>query len=387
MAAWTNGDKLRKILHPGSGFNVPLAGKWALKFIVVGLIAGLGSIVFHFLCQLGIHFFLDLMAGYRPPQPMGEHRLLPPSNTEFNRWILLLLPAVGGIVSGWLVYTFAPEAEGHGTDAAIDAYHNKGGFIRGRVPIVKVLASAITMTTGGSGGREGPIAQIGAGFGSYLATRFNLSTRERRIMMAAGIGAGVGSIFRAPLAGTLFAAEVLYRDPDFESEVIIPAGITSVVAYCLFCLKFGWGSLFESPPFKFQNPVELGPYLVLALILVGAGILYIKIFYGTTHYFKKIKYIPNHLKPAIGGLLTGMVGFFWPQCLAFGYGYLQKALFSELAIGFLLALAFGKMLTTAFTIGSGGSAGVFGPSVVIGGALGGAVGQAFHDVMPALVSQ
>lgn len=387
MAAWTNGDKLRKILHPGSGFNVPLAGKWALKFIVVGLIAGLGSIVFHYLCQLGIHFFLDLMAGYRPPQPMGEHRLLPPSNTEFNRWILLLLPAVGGIVSGWLVYTFAPEAEGHGTDAAIDAYHNKGGFIRGRVPIVKVLASAITMTTGGSGGREGPIAQIGAGFGSYLATRFNLSTRERRIMMAAGIGAGVGSIFRAPLAGTLFAAEVLYRDPDFESEVIIPAGITSVVAYCLFCLKFGWGSLFESPPFKFQNPVELGPYLVLALILVGAGILYIKIFYGTTHYFKKIKYIPNHLKPAIGGLLTGMVGFFWPQCLAFGYGYLQKALFSELAIGFLLALAFGKMLTTAFTIGSGGSAGVFGPSVVIGGALGGAVGQAFHDVMPALVSQ
>ncbi len=169
------------------------------------------------------------------------------------------MPAFGGLLSGWLVYTFAPEAEGHGTDAAINAYHRAGGLIRGRVPIVKTIASAITLTTGGSGGREGPIAQIGAGFGSFLATRLKLSDRERRIMMAAGIGAGVGSIFRAPLAGALFAAEVLYRDPEFESEVIIPAGISSVVAYCLFCLVFGWGSLFDSPDFKFSNPLELGP--------------------------------------------------------------------------------------------------------------------------------
>ena len=121
----------------------------------------------------------------------------------FNRWILLALPALGGLLSGWLVFRYAPEAEGHGTDAAIQAYHVKGGFIRGRVPLVKMIASAVTLTTGGSGGREGPIAQIGAGFGSFLATRLGLSARERRIMMAAGIGAGVGSIFRAPLAGAL----------------------------------------------------------------------------------------------------------------------------------------------------------------------------------------
>lgn len=221
------------------------ATRWTVYFIGIGLIAGLGSIVFHTLCQLGVHFFLDMMAGYRPPAPVGEPHLLPPTAVVFNRWVLLFLPAMGGLFSGWLVYTFAPEAEGHGTDAAIHAYHNKGGYIRGRVPIVKTIASAITLTSGGSGGREGPIAQIGAGFGSFLATVLKLSDRERRIMMAAGIGAGVGSIFRAPLAGALFAAEVLYRDPDFESEVIIPAGITSVVAYCLFCLVFGWGSLFE----------------------------------------------------------------------------------------------------------------------------------------------
>jgi CIC family chloride channel protein len=367
------------------------AGRWALYFIAIGIIAGLGSILFHYLCQLGLHYFMDSMAGYRPPSPAGEHHLLAPTSRAFNRWILLFLPAMGGLVSGWLVYTFAPEAEGHGTDAAINAYHNHGGFIRSRVPIIKTLASAITLTTGGSGGREGPIAQIGAGFGSFLATRFKLSDRDRRIMMAAGIGAGVGSIFRAPLAGALFAAEVLYRDPEFESEVIIPAGISSVVAYCLFCLVFGWGSLFESPAFKFQNPLELGPYLVLALILVVSGAFYVKMFYGTIHFFEKIKVVPNHVKPAIGGLLTGLVGFFWPQCLAFGYGFAQMALrmgdFPQITMGFLLILAFGKILTTSFSIGSGGSGGVFGPSVVIGGALGGAVGKLFNQWLPSVVTQ
>jgi chloride channel protein, CIC family len=366
--------------------DISSAGKWTLNFVLIGIIAGLGSILFHYLCQIGIHFFMDLIAGYRPPAPAGEHHLLPPSSTPLNRWLLLLLPAAGGIVSGWLVYTFAPEAEGHGTDAAINAYHHGGGFIRGRVPIIKTLASSITLTTGGSGGREGPIAQIGAGFGSFLATRLNLSDRERRIMMAAGVGAGVGSIFRAPLAGALFAAEVLYRDPEFESDVIIPAGISSVVAYCLFCLVFGWGSLFESPDFIFRNPLELGPYLILAMVLVVTGVLYIKSFYGVTALFHAWR-IPNHIKPAIGGLLTGIVGFFLPQCLAFGYGFAQMALNNELTIPFLLALAIGKILTTSFSIGSGGSGGVFGPSIVIGGAMGGVVGKLFHQIMPGVVTE
>jgi len=329
---------------------------------------------------------MDFAAGYRPPAPAGEHHLLLPTDVPFNRWILLFLPAFGGILSGFIVYTFAPEAEGHGTDAAIDAYHRRGGFIRSRVPFVKTIASAITLTTGGSGGREGPIAQIGAGFGSFLATRLKLSDRERRIMMAAGIGAGVGSIFRAPLAGALFAAEVLYRDPDFESEVIIPAGISSVVAYCIFCLIFGWGSLFDSPDFVFQNPLELGPYFVLALVLVITGILYIKSFYGITRFFKSLN-IPNHIKPAIGGLCTGIIGFFLPQTLAFGYGFAQKALFNELTIPFLLCLAIGKIITTSFSIGSGGSGGVFGPSIVIGGAMGGIAGRLFHQFIPTVVTE
>ncbi len=341
---------------------------------------------FQYLCQMGSHIFMDQMAGYRPPQPAGEPHLFQPTDRSFNRWILLFLPALGGIISGWLVYTFAPEAEGHGTDAAIDAYHNKGGFIRGRIPFIKTIASAITITTGGSGGREGPIAQIGAGFGSFLATKLKLSDRQRRIMLAAGIGAGVGSIFRAPLAGALFAAEVLYRDPEFESEVVIPAGISSVVAYCLFCLVFGWGSLFESQDFVFQNPLELGPYIVLAFVLVGGGILYIKSFYGVQRIARSVK-IPNHVKPAIGGLCTGAIGFFLPETLSFGYGFAQMALDNQLPTLLLLSLALGKIFTTSFSIGSGGSGGVFGPSVVIGGALGGAVGRTFHAIVPGIVSQ
>jgi len=370
-------DQSKKIVH---------GSKWALYFVAIGIIAGLGSVVFHTLCVLGSHYFMDMIAGYRPPPPAGEHHLLHPTATPFNRWILLILPALGGIVSGWLVYTFAPEAEGHGTDAAIDAYHRKGGFIRGRVPIIKTIASAITLTTGGSGGREGPIAQIGAGFGSFLATKLNLTARERRIMMAAGISAGVGSIFRAPFAGALFAAEVLYKDPEIESEIVIPAGLSSVVAYCVFCLVFGWGTLFDSPDFVFRNPLELGPYLVLAIVLVGVGIFYVKAFYGVVHLFKSFK-IPNHIKPAIGGLCTGIIGFFLPQTLSFGYGFVQAALYNEMTIPFLFFLAIGKVLTTSFSIGSGGSGGVFGPSVVIGGAMGGVVGRLFHQIMPTVITE
>lgn len=379
-------DKYRSPARNGTLFRDGLShiGRYTFYYVCVGLCAGIGAIVFYYLCQLGMRIFLDFLAGYRPPSSAGEYALFLPGSGEFSRWVLLILPACGGLLSGWLVYTFAPEAAGAGNDAAIHAYHNTEGFIRTRVPVVKTLATVITLTTGGSGGREGPIAQIGAGIGSFLATKLKLSPRERRILMAAGIAAGVGSIFRAPLAGALFAAEFLYRDPEFEYEVLIPAGIASVVAYCLFCTVFGWGSLLESPDFIFRNPLELGPYLVLAFVVASFGVLFIKLFHGTTRFFQGLN-IPNFLKPAIGGVLTGMIGFFLPHTLAFGYGYAQQALNQQVTLTFLLSLAIGKMFTTSFSIGSGGSGGLFGPSIVIGAALGGVVGQLFHQVLPGVV--
>jgi chloride channel protein, CIC family len=359
-------------------------GRWSLYYVCVGVVAGIASIVFYYLCQLGMRVFLDSLAGFRPPSSAGDYSLFRPGSGSFQRWVLLVLPAAGGLLSGWLVYTFAPEAAGAGNDAAIHAYHRNEGLIRARVPLVKTLATVLTLTTGGSGGREGPIAQIGAGLGSLLATQLKLPARERRILLAAGIAAGVGSIFRAPLAGALFAAEFLYRDPELEYEVIIPAWVASVVAYCLFCMVFGWGSLLQSPDFTFRNPLELGPYLALAVTLAGAGVVFIQMFHAATRFFHELN-LPNYLKPAIGGVLTGIAGFFLPHTLAFGYGYAQMALSGEVAISFLLSLAIGKMITTSFSIGSGGSGGMFGPSIVIGAALGGAVGQAFHRLLPGIV--
>jgi CIC family chloride channel protein len=371
--------------------------------LVVGVISGVGAIVFFVACQVVFHYALDVGAGYHPITPGGEPPLFPETDTPLNPWLLLVIPTIGGVLSGLLVFTLAPEAEGHGTDAAIAAYHYHQGRIRPRVPLVKIIASALTLGSGGSGGREGPIAQIGAGFGSFLGIVLGLRPAERRILMAAGMGAGVAAIFRAPLAGALFAAEVLYFSPDFESEVIIPAGLASVTAYCTFGLAFGWAPLFTLPPdvlsaLTFDNPLQLLPYTLLAGFLVLLAMLYTRSFYGLTHLFRRLP-CPPHIKPALGALLSATVGvglyFVLGRqdvlaVLSFGYGILQRAMTAapaeaswELAT-VLLAVAVGKILTTGLTIGSGGSGGVFGPSMVIGGCGGGALGIVLHALWPAL---
>jgi CIC family chloride channel protein len=373
--------------------------------LVVGVIAGLGAIIFYWACQVVVHVALDAFVGYRPTAPGGEPSLFGDTDTPFRPWLLLIAPVVGGLLSGLLVFSLAPEAEGHGTDSAIAAYHLHQGRIRPRVPLIKIIASALTIGSGGSGGREGPIAQIGAGFGSFLGSLLKLRAAERRVLMAAGMGAGVAAIFRAPLAGALFAAEVLYRSPDFESEVIIPAGLASVTAYCTFGLAFGWAPLFSLPPevlasLTFTNPWQLAAYLVLALFMVVLAMLYTRSFYWLTHLFHKLP-IKRHFKPAIGAFLSGVVGvgLYYVlredarvlAVLSFGYGSLQEAMTtapgSESSLFFalvLLAVAVGKILTTGLTIGSGGSGGVFGPSMVIGGCGGGALGIVLHAIWPEL---
>jgi chloride channel protein, CIC family len=374
--------------------------------LIVGVFAGIGAIVFYLACQVVVHVALDAGAGYRPTPPKGEPRVFADTDQPFRPWLLLLIAPTGGILSGLLVFSLAPEAEGHGTDAAIAAYHHKSGFIRPRVPLIKIVASALTIGTGGSGGREGPIAQIGAGFGSYLGGLLKLRAVDRRVLMAAGMGAGVAAIFRAPLAGALFAAEVLYRSPDFESEVIIPAGLASVMAYCTFGLAFGWAPLFALQPdvlqaLSFDNPLHLLSYLLLALFMVVLAMLYARSFYGLTHLFHRLPIRP-HFKPAIGAFLSVVVGLaLFYLCgrqeavlsvLSFGYGVLQDAMSvtprGETSLAFAMALfavALGKILTTGLTIGSGGSGGVFGPSMVIGGCGGGALGIVLHKLWPALV--
>jgi len=406
----------------GKGEDLPplrAVGRGIMLAGAVGVVAGLGAVAFLLLSQAVTYFALEATAGYLGKGPENEHSFMADwfgeAKDELVQWLIVALPAAGGLVSGWLVYTFAPEAEGHGTDSAIEAYHNKRGVIRARVPLVKMIASAVTLGTGGSGGREGPIAQIGAGFGSFLATRLRLSDTDRRVLMAAGIGAGIGAIFHAPLAGSIFAIEVLYRDPDFEAEALIPAFIATTVAYCTLGLIIGvafgyeaFGPLFSMPEVTFNQPLQLGPFAVLAVLMAAASFFYVRTFYGTERLFARLA-IPRHFKPAVGGLLTGIIGLAafhllggmarftdipadpadGLSVLSYGYGFLQKVLSggdaATLTIAALLTVGLGKILTTSLTIGSGGSGGVFGPSMVIGGALGAVVGAAFAHWTPAIV--
>lgn len=371
--------------------------KWLVYCALVGVVAGAAALGFDVISSWSGHLFLERIAGWSPDRPSGEHSLFETVGLERNLWLLALVPALGGLISGVLVAWLAPEASGHGTDAAIDAYHRRGGVIRPRVPLVKIVASAITLGSGGSGGREGPIAQVGAGFGSFIATRLRLSSADRRILLAAGMGAGIGSIFRAPLAGSLFAAEILYSSAEFEASVLIPACVSSIIAYALFTVVRGPGTLFETPTMVFASPLELVGYSVLALVLVVYGLLYVRVLYGVHGVFGRWR-IPSAVKPAIGGLATGLIGvglFFATRSeeslsvLGLGYGVIQHALDAPASVsigaGLLALIAVGKIVTTSTTIGSGGSAGVFGPSMVIGGCAGGAVGLVLHQLVPELV--
>ena len=358
--------------------------KWVLWSIIIGIVAGFGAIAFYLLLLTSTAFFQGYLSGYQPALPAGESNILSlPFSTPFRLWVLALIPAVGGLIAGLIIYTFAPEAEGHGTDAIIDAFHNKKGEIRKRVPLVKTIASAITIGSGGSAGREGPIAQIGGGFGSFLASRLKLSERERRTMMICGAAAGIGAMFKAPLGGALFGIEVLYKR-DFEMESMVPAIVSSVVAYAVFCSfpQIGWGPMFAIPyDYTFNHPYELIFYAILGIACAAAGIFYIKMFYGTRDFFRRLK-IPNHLKPAIGGAFVGIfalvIGYFEPEALdgilGMGYGCIQLAINVKCSLFILLIVAIAKIFTTSFTIGSGGSGGVFGPSLVIGAMLGGLFG-------------
>jgi len=369
--------------------------RWLALSAAVGVVAGVGAIAFHALSQTAVAFFLGRLAGWWPARPAGETPLFEALGGPLRPMAILWVPAVGGLLSGILVRAFAPEAAGHGTDAALEAYHYKRGRVRARVPLVKILSSALTIGSGGSGGREGPIAQVGAGFGSFLGGWLGLPDRDRRVLLAAGMGAGVGSIFRSPLAGALFASEILYSEMEFESEVLLPATLSSIVAYCTFSLHFGFGSLFRCPPLSFHSPWELIPYTLLGVLVAGGAWFYVWMFYFVHERFDRAR-IPAWVKPAVGAGLAGAVALALYTAyddldvldvLSFGYGTLQKALEGNAAVGLLLLVAVGKVVTTSLTIGSGGSGGVFGPSVVIGGSLGGAFGLWFHNLYPGLLPE
>jgi len=355
-----------------------------LLSLAVGVISGLGAILFDELLHTALKYFINLPTGYLEPARAHPAAAIlgfgPP-----HSYLLLIIPTLGGLASGLLVYLIAPEAEGHGTDAMIEAFHQRGGYIRRRVPFVKILASALTIGSGGSAGKEGPIAQIGAGFGSFLGSALKLKPRERRVLVLAGAAAGIGAIFRAPLGAALFAPEVLYREMELESEAILPCVVASIVAFSIFSLLYSHGALFFPGPVDFALPTELLPYAVFGVVCALAGYLYVRVFYGLRDYFFKILPLPRLFKPALGGLMLGLIIFYYPQVSSTGYGWVQMAMEGKIFWQTMLLLAFLKILATSCTISSGGSGGVFGPSVFIGAMLGGAFGYLGQMLAPGWV--
>ena len=364
--------------------------------LLVGAVSGVGAVFFFKGIALGSQFLLHNILGYRYPTEglnFADAASWAPPETV---WLILPILLLGALVSGLIVWKFAPEAEGHGTDAALKAYHGDGK-IRWRVPFVKALSSIITISSGGSAGCEGPTAQISAGFGSILADIMKLSPRERRIAIAVGIGGGVGAIFKAPLGGAVLAAEILYLR-DFKYDALLPAFVSSLTGYAIFGLFEGFTPLFGTADMGW-TAVQLPFFLLLGILSAGMGYLYIKTFYGTKTLFdaaeKKYR-IPKFLKPVIGagifGLIIILLAYLSPEtlivgvgCLGTGYGFVQLALYNLLPFTVLLLLPFVKILATALTIGSGASGGVFAPGLAVGGFLGGALGSGLHLLFPELV--
>jgi chloride channel protein, CIC family len=364
--------------------------------IIVGIIAGIGALLFFEGIKWGTAFFMGYLLQYAYPHE-GQ------TVAEISLWsepqsLVLLLPILifGSLMTGILITRFAPEAEGHGTDAAIRAFHGDG-TIRRRIPLLKAVTAILTISTGGSAGREGPSAQISAGFGSMVADMLGLSPHERRIAMTTGIGAGIGTIFKAPLGGAVLAAEILYTR-DFEADAIVPAFLASVIGYAIFGFFEGYSPIFALGPLVW-NVWQIPLFLLLGILCAAFGLLYIFTFYWSRDRFAAVfkQYnLPLYLKPVSGAILLGTLviglSFISPEGEMLGlaglgssYGFDQLMIYSMVPLAVLILLPFMKILTTSLTLGSGGSGGVFAPGLTIGAAIGGSLGLILHLLAPAYV--
>jgi CIC family chloride channel protein len=386
---------LTAILKEATPVDLRIVGRTLLHAALVGLAAGLMGAAFFAALELVQRFVLELFAGYRVLRAAGE-TFVPEleAGYPFRWWLLLFLPALGALGSG-LVSQLAPETRGGGGDAMINAFHKQEGVIRTRVAGVKALASLLTLGTGGAGGREGPTMQIGGALGSWVGRLLAVSVAERRILMVAGVAAGISAVFRTPLGAALLAVEVLYRD-DFESDALIPAVLASVTAYSVVIAIFGESTLFARAghyPFIIKH---LWLYGLLALLVTVVATTFLSSLRSVQRATERLP-VPGWAKPAVGGAALGLfcvpiilfVGWRIGQpgqgvgLLGGGYGAVQLAITGATwmpggwaGVGLLLFLCFSKIIASSLTIGSGGSAGDFAPSLVIGGLFGGAFGRA-----------
>ncbi|UCF78306.1 MAG: chloride channel protein [Candidatus Eiseniibacteriota bacterium] len=336
--------------------------------IVIGVSVGLGSLVFRFLLEGAKTLLFDGLAG-----PEGTPTYL----------LVILIPAIGGLLVGPIIHFFASEAKGHGVPEVMSAVALRGGIIRRRVAMAKAVASAICIGSGGSAGREGPIVQIGSAIGSGIGQFARMSTQRLRVLVGCGSAAGIAAVFNAPIAGVMFALEVILG--DWGIRTLSPVVLSSVLASVTSRLAVGDKVAFRVPEYHLVSAWEMPIYSLLGILAGIVAVLFIRSLYKMEDLFESLK-VPGYLKPAIGGLLVGVLGFFFPQIFSDGYPAVNAALTGQLGLLLLVALVFAKIGATSFTLGSGNSGGIFAPSLFIGAMLGAAVGSVAHTFLPELTA-
>ncbi len=383
-----------------------LAKAWNLKpskvlylySLLVGFITGMVAVAFTYALAYVEAFFLKYLGGLNISHPDNEFVIKGVESVINNPYLIIVIPAFGAFLSGLLIYYFSPEASGAGTDSVIKIFHKKEGKMSTSTPCVKFVATIFTLGSGGSAGGEGPLALIGSGFGSIVSRLFKLGARARRTLLLAGMAGGLGAIFKAPFGGAMTAIEIIYKE-DFETDSLIPCILSSATGYIVYCTFFGFERLFNISPVSFQHHTELFFYILLGFVCVFMGKQYIKMFYFLKN--KVFASLPVHpiIKPAIGGLLVGLIGFFYPEIIGTSFGFLQEMLAGRLLqsskelFQLFLIVALLKMLSSSLTLASNGSGGLFAPSLVIGASLGGCVGtlanmlfpEYFHSYIPYVI--
>lgn len=354
---------LRRTLNLLHRAHIPLD---ALFAILVGAAAGLGAVGFRYLLSF-VHdiFFIggaDLLS------PMGK-------------WYVILIPAAGGLLVGPLVYLLAREAKGHGVPEVMAAVAARGGRIRPRVAVVKALASSICIGSGGSVGREGPIVQIGSAIGSTIGQILRLPAEDVRLLVACGAAGAISGTFNAPLAGVLFSMEVILHRYTGRSFGLV--ALSSVTAAAIAHAFVGDTPAFSIPHYELVSAWEFPLYVLLGILAAFTAIIFVKVLYKSEDLFEALKF-PGYFKPVIGGLAVGLIGVYYPQIFGVGYSTVEFVLAGNLALSLLIPLIFIKILATSLTLGSGGSGGVFAPSLFMGAVLGGAFGSVVNELFPAI---
>ena len=344
--------------------------------VTIGILSGLFAVAFIKAIGFFSHLFLGKVVDYTPPVAFGEEE----SSGIFEflmrrRFLLPLTVAFGGLLSGLIIHLFSPESAGVGTDAAIKAFHRRLP-LGIKTALAKLLTSSITIGSGGVSGREGPIALIGASIGTFISKVLKMSEKERNIALATGLGAGISAVFKAPLAGAIISSEVFYKE-DFEIEALLPSFIASVISCMVSGIFFGFQPLFytDIPPFRGLSVEVFVGYIFLGFVSALVSYLLIYTFFRVNDYFSSLNVHPV-LKPAIGGLVAGTIGMVNPIAIGNAYGWIQMVLnrdFSCITPLMVVSGIFLSILALSFTLGSGGSGGVFGPSLVIGGLTGASI--------------